>query len=265
MNKMQIAIVGFVVTGAGVAYMMMSGEAPPAPSAEPEPPSLVDHVLVAARDLPYGAEITDADISWMEWPKGSVPPGVITKTGHPSAREDVKSSYVRVPLSMGEPVRKERLVKGVTPGVMSTMVSPGKRAVAIDITLNSTAGGFILPNDRVDVMHTFRDTDASKERGREVFGSEALLKNVRVLAIGQAIEKKSGDAVVTGSTATLELDPEEARVITSAQRSGQLMLVLRPISDALHRMGNSADASDESTDETITVVKRGASAEIHVR
>lgn len=258
MKKAQIAVLGVAVISGGMAFTLMNSEDMPAPAPPAAPPAPLDQVLVVTRDLSYGAEITDPDLSWIDWPKASVPVGAITKSASPEAVQDLRASYVRIPMSTGEPVRRERLIKGITGGVMSTMLSPGKRAVAIDVSLNSTAGGFILPNDHVDVMRTFRDAEASRTSGREVYGSELLLKNVRVLAIGQTLEKKGAEPVVSGSTATLELEPREAEFITVAQRAGQLTLILRPISDA-QRDGSEEEDGDPK-DETLTVVKRGAAA-----
>jgi pilus assembly protein CpaB len=266
MNKAQIAVLAVAVAAGGAAFMMMNGSAPPPPVQIVAPPPVnVDQVLVAARDLPYGAEITDADINWIDWPKNSIPVGALSKSETPDAKEDIKTSYVRIPISGGEPVRKDRLIKGVTAGLMSTMLSPGKRAIAIDVTLNNTAGGFILPNDRVDVIRTFRDSEASKDLGHEVFGSEVVLANVRVLAMGQTIEKKGSEPVVTGSTATLELDPHQAELVVLAQRTGQLVLSLRPITDAIVKDAGAEAPSDSGEEDTLTVVKHGIAANMRIK
>lgn len=266
MNKAQIAVLAVAVAAGGAAFMMMNSSSPPpeVPVVAPQPVN-TDQVLVAARDLPYGTELTDADTNWVDWPKGSVPVGAISKSEAPNAKEDVKSSYVRIPFSGGEPIRKERLVKGVTAGLMSTMLSPGKRAIAIDVTLNNTAGGFILPNDRVDVIRTYRDTEATKDLGHEVYNSEVVLSNVRVLAMGQTVEKKGAEPVVTGSTATLELDPHQAEQVILAQRTGQLVLSLRPITDAIVKDAAAETPADSGTDETLTVVRHGVASNMRMK
>lgn len=267
MNKAQIAVLGVAIAAGGAAFMMMSTPAPaPAPVIQAAPRIDVDQVLVAVRDLPYGAALIDADTNWVDWPKAALPPGALTKSEAANAKEDVKDSYVRIPIFANEPIRKDRLIKGVTAGLMSTMLSPGKRAIAIDVTLNTTAGGFILPNDRVDVLRTFRDAEATKERGQEVFSSDVVLTNVRVLAMGQTIEKKGNEPVVTGSTATLELDPRQAELIVLAQRSGQLALALRPITDALVKDASAESPDDQSDDSGgMMVVRRGVASNLRAR
>ena len=97
---------------------------------------------------------------------------------------------------------------------MSALLPSGSRAIAITIDNRgaNTAGGFILPNDRVDVIRTFRDEAASKVQGTDVIVSETLLRNVRVLAIGQNIQERNGEKVVVGETATLELDPRQVEI-----------------------------------------------------
>jgi pilus assembly protein CpaB len=267
MNKAQIAVLAVAVAAGGAAFMMMNGSSPPTPVQIVAPPSVnLDQVLVATRDLSYGTEIADADTNWIDWPKNAIPAGALTRSEAPNAKEDVKSSYVRIPISGGEPVRKDRLIKGVTAGLMSTMLSPGKRAIAIDVTLNNTAGGFILPNDRVDVIRTYRDTEATKDLGHEVYNSEVVLSNVRVLAMGQTIEKKGAEPVVTGSTATLELDPHQAELVVLAQRTGQLVLSLRPITDAIVKEASAEAPNDSSQDDdTLTVVRHGVSANMRMK
>jgi pilus assembly protein CpaB len=62
--------------------------------------------------------------------------------------------------------------------------------------------------------------------------SEAVLRNVRVLAIGQEIETKGDDKVASGKTATLELTPRQAEILTLAQSMGEISLSLRSLADA---------------------------------
>lgn len=266
MNKAQIAVLAVAVAAGGAAFMMMNGSAPPAPEPVAAGPQIdLDKVLVATKDLGYGAELTDEDTNWVDWPKNSVPLGALAQSQAPNAKEDVKSSYVRIPITGGEPIRKERLIKGVTAGLMSTMLSPGKRAIAVDVTLNNTAGGFIQPNDRVDLIRTYRDTEATKDLGHEVYNSEVVLSNVRVLAIGQTIEKKGAEPVVTGSTATLELDPRQAELVILAQRTGQLVLSLRPITDAISKDAVAETPNDPSQDDSLTVVRHGVASTLRTK
>jgi pilus assembly protein CpaB len=266
MNKTQIAIIGVALCAGVAAYMLTNGEPSIAPATILPPTNQIalEQVLVAARDLPYGAEIGEADVSWVDWPKASLPNGALTKGDVPEALADVKAAFVRIPFQAGEPIRKDRIVKGVAAGLMSTMLSPGMRAVAIDVSLNTTAGGFILPNDRVDILRTFRDPDSSRELGRDVYSSEVLLSNIRVLAVGQAIEKKGGEAVAAGSTATLELTPVQAEFIVLSQRGGQLTLVLRPIFDG-QKKPEDDEAAGETREDALTLVRRGVPATVRAK
>ena len=93
---------------------------------------------------------------------------------------------------------------------------------------STSAGGFILPNDRVDVIHTVQ---AASESGANPATSEIILTNIRVLAIGQTVQERNGEKVVTGETATLELTPAQAEKVVLAQKVGQLSLALRSIAD----------------------------------
>jgi pilus assembly protein CpaB len=259
MNKAQMIVFGLAVAAGGGAFLLMNASSPPPPAPVAVTPAKAptDEVLVASRDLSYGAAITDADVNWLEWPKDAVPRGVIRKSESPNAKDEVRALYVRSPISNGEPIRHERLIKGSAAGLMSTLLSPGKRAVAIDVTLNNTAGGFILPNDHVDVIRTYRDAEQTKERGVDVVASEVLLSNVRVLAMGQTVETKNGEAVVTGATATLELEPRQAEMVILGQRTGQLALALRALVDANPKDEGANPYAQDQSDESMTVVRFG--------
>jgi pilus assembly protein CpaB len=264
MNKAQIIVLSIALAAGGGAFLMMSGSPGP-PVQLPvvlAPQVTTDDVLIATRDLSYGTSLKDPDMNWQPWPKNATPKGVVLKGETPTAKEDLIDSFVRVPIANGEPVRRERLVKGATAGLMSTLLPSGKRAVAIDVSLNTTAGGFILPNDRVDVIRTFRDQDATKERGVDVVGSEIILMNVRVLAMGQTVETKNGEAVVTGATATLELDPRQSELVVLAQRTGQLALALRPLVDAIPKDDAAVVPPSDGGDESMTIVRYGIQSSV---
>jgi pilus assembly protein CpaB len=264
MNKAQMISIGIALLSGFGAFVVVNGMSSAPQVTVVAPKAELDKVLVAQHDLAYGVELGDADSNWVDWPKDAVPEGVISKSRSPQAQEEIKSAFVRVPIAKGEPIRMDRIAKGESAGVMATMLPSGKRAVAVDVTLNNTAGGFILPNDRVDVVRTYRDTEASREMGREMFATEIVLLNRRVLAMGQTIEKKNNEPVVTGSTATLEVEPQQAERLMVAQKSGQLTLVLRSIRDAIPKI-DEAEPAQKPKDEPITIVKYGVPSNLIAR
>jgi len=268
MKTARIVMLGVALAAGGAAAYLASGSKPPqAPQVVQAPPPVQsDEVLVAAKDLDFGASLNDGDMSWQAWPTNGAGKGIfIRKSENPNALADVKGSLVRGTFLTGEPLRRDRLVKGPTAGLMSTMLSSGMRAVAINIDSQgaTSAGGFILPNDHVDVVRTYRDDEATKATGSDVVVTQTILNNVRVLAIGQNVQNKNGEAVVVGSNATLELDPKQAELIILAQRTGQLSLTLRAMVDA-NKSGENPppDSTDESA---LTIVRFGVPAQSRVR
>lgn len=240
MNKMQIAVLGVSVVAFGAAYVLFSTNQAPAPTQAPivqvAPKIDTDEVLVAAQDVPMGTSVTETVMSWQEWPKAAISDLMIVKSAGPKVMEDIKGSMTRVAFLRGEPLRRDKLVKGGAGGFMSAILPSGQRAVAIKIdnTGDSTAGGFILPNDRVDLVRVYRDDEATRQKGAEVMGAQTILANVRVLAIGQNVQEENGKKVVVGGNATLELDPQQAELVVLAQHSSgsNLHLILRSLVDS---------------------------------
>jgi pilus assembly protein CpaB len=268
MKIARVVMLGVALAAGGAAAYLVSGSKPaPTPQVVQAPPPVqTEEVLVAAKELNFGALLGDGDMSWQAWPNTGAGKGIfIRKSENPNALADVKGSLVRGTFLAGEPLRRDRLVKGPTAGLMSTMLSSGMRAVAINIDSQgaTTAGGFILPNDRVDVVRTYRDDEATKATGSDVVVTQTILNNVRVLAIGQNVQNKNGEAVVVGSNATLELDPKQAELVILAQRTGQLSLTLRAMVDA-NRSGDNPPA-DSSDDSALTIVRFGVSSQARVR
>lgn len=258
MKPARLVILGVALAaGVAAAYLAAGRKPPPAPAPEPvaaEPAVKTEEVLVAAVDLPMGNSIKADDLRWQAWPEDSVPKGVITRAAEPGAMEAISGAIARTAILAGEPVRHERLIKADGSGFMSAILPAGKRAIAISIDNRgaSSAGGFILPNDHVDVIRTWRDEEASKQQGVDVTAAETILTNIRVLAIGQTVQEKDGEKVVTGETATLEVDPAQAEVLTLAQKVGQISLALRSLADA-----NDTGSAPPSDDGPLTIVRFG--------
>ncbi len=263
MNKVQIAVLGLTVVAFGGAYVLFnnSPSAPPAPHVVQAPKIDTDEVLVAAQDMPMGAQVGDASTAWQIWPKAAISEYMIAKSSGPNVMEDIKGSLTREAFLRGEPMRRDKLVKGGNSGFMSAILPSGMRAVAIKIDNagDSYAGGFILPNDRVDVIKIYRDDEATKARGVEVIGAQTILTNVRVLAIGQNVQEENGKKVVVGANATLALDPAQAELIILAQHAGNanLHLVLRSLADSAGQAETTSDVNGGKTDN-LTIVRYGA-------
>jgi pilus assembly protein CpaB len=190
----------------------------------------LEDVLVLGETLPMGSAI-DNQLRWQPWPADAVSEGFITRSAEPEALEALKGSIARVEIYSGEPLRRSKLI-GQGQSFMSSILPTGKRAVATQIAADTSAGGFILPNDYVDIIMTRRAT-AEGAGGPEGFTTETILQNIRILAIDQAIqEDEEGKRVRVGQTATLELTPQQAEIITVAQQmADRLTLALRPITE----------------------------------
>lgn len=256
-----------VVTGAG-AFIVMSGREPPPPppvQAVAAPPPAVEtvEVLVAAAELPMGQSLKPPDLRWQTWPKSAAGDGFLQRAAMPTALEDTVGSIVRSPFLSGEPIRREKLIKANGSGFLSAILPSGMRAVAISIDArgSNTAGGFILPNDRVDVLRTSRDEEASRAGGGDVQTAETILSNIRVLAVGQTVQERNGERVVTGDTATLELTPSQAEAVTLAQKVGQLSLTLRSLADAGQTAPQVA-ADPQAEGGNVTVVRYGVAKQM---
>jgi pilus assembly protein CpaB len=255
MKTTQIVFLGVAVAAGAAAFMMTGESKSPAPVVMAPAAAKIetDEVLVAAHDISMGSQVGSGDLAWRIWPKASISHEMITRTGQPNAMQALDGSVARSSMIEGETILAGKLVKGTSSGLLAAILPPGERAVAINIDSQgaTTAGGFIIPNDRVDVLRTSRDDEASKAGAGDAYRTDTILSNIRVLAIGQNIQEKNNEKVVVGSNATLEVSPREAEILVEAQRVGQLSLSLRSVRDA------DAASSPIPKDRGITVVRYG--------
>jgi pilus assembly protein CpaB len=239
MKVARIAVLGVALAAGGGAALMMGGGSPPDRRPAEGPAVATTEVLVATADVALGQGVKPTDLRWQTWPAEMVPAGAIKRSEVPNGLDEFVGATVRIALLAGEPVRREKIIKGQG-GFMSALLPSGMRAVAIGIDNRGTtsAGGFILPNDRVDVIQT---APATGHGGASTSMSQIILANVRVLAIGQNIQERNGEKVITGESATLELTPEQAELVVLAQKVGQLSLALRSMAD-VHETGTPQSA-----------------------
>ncbi|HEX5210753.1 MAG TPA: Flp pilus assembly protein CpaB [Pseudolabrys sp.] len=231
MKAARLVVLTVAIAAGGVAAMLAGrSEKPPEVKVAPAPKIATVDVLVAKNDIAMGQSITPGDVRWQEWPTAAASGNFIRRSDRPKAIESLSGTVARVPFINGEPIREAKLVNAKGSGFMAAILPTGMRAIATQISPESGVGGFILPNDHVDVILTRRE--AEKSAGSDTHTSETILTNVRVLAIDQNVQEKDGQKVVVGKTATLELTPQQTEVLAVSQQLGTLSLALRSITDA---------------------------------
>ena len=244
MNTARIVVLTIAVGAGGVAAYLASGSDPKQSPTEPVVHLQTVDVLVAKNDIGLGKSVTADDLQWQTWPAATASKSFIRRNERPEATREVLGSIARAPFIAGEPIREPKLVKPNGSGFMAAMLPTGMRAVSTEISPETGAGGFILPNDRVDVILSRREKNPDRG-GLELVNAEIILSNIRVLAIDQAPKEKDGQNSVVGKTATLELKPDQAEILARARLGGTLSLALRSIADA------------NAQEKAVEVVKRG--------
>lgn len=260
----RIIILGVAVLAAGGAGYLAMNMAAPQQSvelAETRPVVETDQVLVATENLNTGTAI-DGQLRWQEWPVGALSPDFITRSMRPNAIDELRGSVIRSSVAQGEPIRPIKLL-GPDQSFMSSILPAGKRAVATQIAADTSAGGFILPDDYVDVIMT------RTMPGGTGYVTETILENIRVLAIDQTIrENEEGQLVQVGQTATLQLTPRQAEIITVAQQMAErLTLALRSVRDVEPDTdtGGAEHLLSGGVGGAVTLIKSGQRSEVQTR
>jgi pilus assembly protein CpaB len=255
MKAARLVVLGVAVAAGGVAALLAGrSNKPPEPKPQQQVKIETVDVLVAKGDIPMGHTLSPQDMQWQAWPPDTNIANAVKKKDRPDAIEKLSGSIARLPFVAGEPIREAKLVNAKGSGFMAAILPSGMRAVSTQISPETGAGGFILPNDHVDVILTRRESE--KSGGSETQTSEMILKNIRVLAIDQTISEKDGQKVITGKTATLELSPRQAETLTLAQKLGSISLALRSISDATTN-GKDTEDDDNSRRSSVNVIRFG--------
>jgi pilus assembly protein CpaB len=258
MNRARIVVLTIALGAGGVAAYLASGsDSRPPPPAEPVVQLQTVDVLVAKSDISLGQTVTPNEMLWQTWPAATASSSFIRRSDRSDAIKEITGSIARSPFIAGEPIREPKLIKANGSGFMAAILPQGMRAISTEISPETGAGGFILPNDRVDVILTRREKNPDPKATGDLVISEVKLSNIRVLAIDQAPKEKDGQNSVIGKTVTLELKPEQVPVLSAARQAGTLSLSLRSIADA----NQTEIAADDRPRQTgINVVRYGVNS-----
>ncbi len=279
-----------------LVHGMMSGKPtrPAEASVAAPPPVQTARVLIAAHDIKAGSRLAEADLQWQDWPINTLNPAYIVdgpRPGTPGAGTEeaarkaggvqavaaavgdaarhalstgAKETYIggvaRQDILANTPITDAQVVRSDEGGFMAVMLQPGMRAMAVQVSVENTAGGFILPGDRVDIMATHQ---AQKSGGGTSDSVETVLRNIRVLAIDQQVQTQKDKPSVIGATATLEVTPVDGQALTLAKASGNLSLMLRSYADAQGPSGVVAAAASGNQD-VVHVFRPGQTTDVMV-
>jgi pilus assembly protein CpaB len=221
-NRLKIALVVAVFFGLVAAYGIYNFLSQKQKEADTLRASNQD-IVVAAQDIPPGTMINEEAIKkgvikTTPWPKSSIPAGAY------SSPQQIVGKINRVKILANEPILESRLAgEGVG---LTVRLEAGKRAVAVRVDEIIGVSGFIVPDDRVDVILTTTPVGG----GQDAKVAKIVLQNKRVLSVAQSTEQKEGKAQVARSI-TLEVTPEEAEKLSLASQEGQIVLALRGLGD----------------------------------
>lgn len=251
-----------LASGGFAAWFAVGGQDDVGPAtilAEPVNEIAMDEVLVAVGDLGRGTALNAANVRWQVWPEESVTGILIVRSARPNAVEELEGFKASNGLVDSEPIREDKLAQPGS-GYLSALLTAGKRASAVRITAENTAGGFILPDDRVDVVHTRTGTESDDGVARGI--STTILTNIRVLAVDQLANLDDAGSSVVGRTATLEVEPKQVEILTAAESSGAISLSLRSAADNNEPPNLEQDHGSMAT---VRVIRSGQTHLVQVR
>ena len=219
-------------------------------------------ILVAKTAIGVGQRLSEDTVEWQDWPELAVRPEYVNKQALPDALTEMQGAVARFEFFPGEPIMETKLVR-TEQGYMSAVLAKGMRGVSVQVDAGAAAGGYIMPNDRVDIVLSRASNNGTV--------SETILSNIKVLAI----DKRLGETGTTGqpkdpadptadvfqaaAIATLELDPTQGETVINGAKIGTLSLVLRSIADY-------AVAVDETpqkrTNRAIRLIRAGRDTDV---
>jgi pilus assembly protein CpaB len=196
-------------------------------------------LVAATKQLPFGTPLTEDSVHEIPWAAQGIPAGAF------SSKQALFKDGRRVALAtiqQNEPILDSKVTGPGQRASLSTLLDKDKRAITIRVDDVRGVAGFILPNDRVDVV-LIRDASGRRQ-------SDLLLQDVKVIAIDQLAAQQKDNPVVAKAV-TLEVTPYQAQKISLATNVGSLSLILRKAGDADVVANSRVTETDLSEAETV--------------
>lgn len=242
-----------LIAGAGAFFLMMSsqGKAPPVTIAQTSEETV--KVLVASKPIQRGEKLTPEVTKWISWPKRLATDGFITDE-QDGAQEALSDAIARALIVENEPVLSAKIVRKGSAGYLAALLTPGMRAITLNVSAETGAGGFILPGDKVDILVTLKGDTQDGVAGKSGRVTRTLLQNVRVLAVDQTQAADDETAAIAARTVTMELSPGDAELLSSARDAGDITLTLRSLVQA-----DKTPSVQRPRNQTVEVIRYGRS------
>lgn len=222
-------------------------------------------VLAVSSDLSVGQRISEGSLTFIDWPAEALTPNLINIEDQPDAEAEFVNALARVPLVEGETLTRDKVIMAGDSGIMAALLKPGMRAVTTRISVDTAAGGFIQPGDKVDVIlreslqvrrnNTALTTQRTTIERNNVFIARTLFENVKVLAIDQTFSTSADTgAAIPGSTATFELSPADAELLQESEGYGDLFLTLRGVRGSGYQARSAAKVDRDGVEPAPTML-----------
>jgi pilus assembly protein CpaB len=186
-------------------------------------------VVVAARDLPVGSMLADADLKLVDYPSSSLPAGALSDAAKASGRGVISA------MKANELVLDSKLAAENAGAGLPSMIPPNMRAVSVQVNEVIAVAGFVIPGTHVDVLLT--GTPEGSKNPNDAM-TTTVLDNVEVLAAGQQIQPNAEGKPEKVPVITLLVSPEDAQKLTLASAQGKIQLSLRNPLDTKEELPN---------------------------
>jgi pilus assembly protein CpaB len=225
--KSVILIVAALLFAGGTAFVASRLMSTPQPTVAKPKEEPAKKVLVAKGNLPAGTFIKEEDVSWQKWPTDGVNESYLLE-----GQADINTvvgAVVRKGIVSGEPITEAQIARPGDRGFLAAVLTPGMRAISINVNEPSSVAGLIFPGDRLDILLNMKFKLSDEEGGDSSYKpqtSETVLENVRLLATDRRLNDIEGEPKKV-KTLTIEVTPKQAEMIKVAASMGDLHMSLR--------------------------------------
>ena len=187
-------------------------------------------VLFASQPIDPGVRISPSFIDSKQTPEGVLPDAYTESTKD----EFVLGAIATRHIEKGDPFTPRNV--GKTLPVMSTRITPGMRAISLQVfnADSNRTGGFVVDGDKVDLLATTTTTNDF------FIKTEMIMQNVDVLYVpGPTVRTEKTDGVNPmpspggGVAVTFEVTPEQAQALISLStlKNVKIYMILRSRED----------------------------------